>query len=146
MNAFSGVGGSAGGDKRANNPAFLDYYLGYSAFIYDIPSVEFKVPDSETVYLPIYKTCIRNNDQLESKEEVLVTKIDDKNKPIAHVQEVVRRERKYLKRLSIFSIANTEDHLKEVEIPRDYTIRILTTGSHGNRFLRNIDYSINDCE
>ena len=144
---FAGVGGSTGGDLKVNNPSYLEYYLNYSAFIYDIPTVDFSSPDAETVILPITKACIRNNDQIESKEEVEVTFLDFKHAPVAKVREIVRRDRKYLKKLSIFNIFNKEGNsVKEVEIPRDYKINISQSASKGNRLLRIIDYSISECD
>lgn len=140
QNTFSGVGGSTGGDQRVKNPKNLEYYLNYSSFSFNLPTVDFDVQDAEKVILPINKVCIRNNDQLESINEVEITKLDRNSKPFEKIKELVRRDRKYLKKSIFLSVT------KEVEIPRDYKIAIKFSASKGERLLREIDYSILDCE
>ncbi len=147
QSTFAGVGGSIGGDESVNNPEKLEYYLGYSNFIYNVPSVDFKLENSELIILPINKTCIRNNDFIESIDEVEVVKLDNNHSPIEKVKEIVSRERKFFKKASILDIFKKETLPKELaEIPRNYKINIRESGSRASRFLRTIDYTIKDCE
>ena len=146
-NTFAGVGGSAGGDVniKSNNIESLEYYL--PRYKIDIPQINFEIPESEPVNLGVNEVCIRNDEVIESINEIEYNHLDQNKKIDFKIKEIIKRDRKFMNEIFIPHLFKKgETIIKEDLIPKSYDIKIMQPSSHADHLIHIVHYTIKDCE
>lgn len=144
---FPGVGGSVGGGS--NRDLGISYYLKSRQHSFQIPVVDFQVEGS-AITLPINEICQRDDDILESKNEVKVSQFDDNGNLITVTIEKVSRSRKYMKSEIKRHLFREHEVIKvEALIPVDYEIEIYSSHSvkdKDQRVVKRLNYTLESCK